>query len=267
MTGYIPTYDGKDLYKRISYEVGKTYTFYGILPDGFGFFRNLEDLLFHADKKSQNYKVYQIQVLGELHDRGITYVTNKFKLIKEVDISKIVTYDKYGNMVYYEHMGLYWEKEFDKGGNILHFRDRDSDEKYEYDEKGNWILYVSKSNGKRYEERRKYDGNGNCISLITSNGEEYNNEYGYDQNNRIIYQKYSTGSEVFLTYNEMGKCTFTTYKDKNGLFEISEEYDGNGNRIHYKDNRGYEQWYKYDKDGNWIGYRNNNGSSWTIAIE
>lgn len=40
---------------------------------------------------------------------------------------------------------------------------------------------------------------------------------------------------------------------------VIEEYDVNGNLIHYKDNDGEEEWYEYDPEGHEIYYRNNEG--------
>ena len=37
------------------------------------------------------------------------------------------------------------------------------------------------------------------------------------------------------------------------------KYDSNGNEIHYKDNRGYEDWSEYDAKGNKIYYKNKIG--------
>ena len=42
--------------------------------------------------------------------------------------------------------------------------------------------------------------------------------------------------------------------------EIIEEFDKNGNCIHYKDkNRGYEDWTKYDENNRIIYLKNNDG--------
>ena len=37
------------------------------------------------------------------------------------------------------------------------------------------------------------------------------------------------------------------------------KYDTNGNEIHYKDNRGYEDWSEYDAKGNLIHLKDNGG--------
>ena len=37
------------------------------------------------------------------------------------------------------------------------------------------------------------------------------------------------------------------------------KYDENGNKIHYKENNGYEEWYEYNSNGNEIHFKDNGG--------
>ena len=43
------------------------------------------------------------------------------------------------------------------------------------------------------------------------------------------------------------------------LDDCQVEYDNNGNLIHYKDSKGFEEWYDYDENGNLIHYKDSNG--------
>ena len=40
--------------------------------------------------------------------------------------------------------------------------------------------------------------------------------------------------------------------------ELYMEYDENNNLIHYKDSKGFEEWYEYDENGNCIHYKDSN---------
>ena len=56
-----------------------------------------------------------------------------------------------------------------------------------------------------------------------------------------IHEKYSTGYEEWRQY------------------EISREYDENGNKIYQRDSNGFEESWQYDDNGNVIHHRNSDG--------
>jgi len=54
-------------------------------------------------------------------------------------------------------------------------------------------------------------------------------------------------------------CKRFGYSEWSNRYEIWCEYDGKGNRIHWKDSDGYEVWYEYDERGNMIYSKDSDG--------
>lgn len=101
MIGYKATYGGKC--KNITYKFRKTYTFNGNLvmcQQGFHFCKELEHVFDYYELTEESIKVYKIEVLGKVINRENKAVTDKFRLIKKVDISEWVKYDKNNNLIY-----------------------------------------------------------------------------------------------------------------------------------------------------------------------
>lgn len=263
MKGYVSTHDGKDNFKRIIYKIGKTYKFDGFLFDAFHFYKNIEELLVYS-KPKKGFKVYEVEVLGEIHNGVISFVTNKLKVIGEANINDMVEYDDNGNIIRFLYKRYYWCQKFDKKGNLIYFADDYNEERYTYDEGGNCINY--KYSGDIYCEHWKtFDQNGNCISYLSANGYKINSQY--DSNNNLTYTKDSKDSEWWYTYDENGNCIYRFNKSKNGLLEQWHTYDNNNNCVYYRDSKDYKKWYTYDEKNNLIGFKDSNGESWNIIIE
>ena len=61
------------------------------------------------------------------------------------------------------------------------------------------------------------------------------------------------GKKVYKQVNVNGELLYKLVK----VYSIT-EYDSNGNKIHFKNSRDYENWCEYDSNGNKIHYKNNN---------
>ena len=146
--------------KELTYEVGKTYTFKGKLilcEQGFHVCRAPKDTLNYYDY-NKNFKLLEVEILGEVIESNNKLVTNKLKVLRVVperEMLKLlnikVKYDKNNNLIYYKSSDNYkeWYK-YDENNNIIHYRDSNGDEYWkEYDENNNLIFYKN-SNGDEY---------------------------------------------------------------------------------------------------------------------
>ena len=116
MIAYKATYNLKC--ETITYEVGKTYTFEGELKmceQGFHFCKNPKDTLSYYDY-NKDYKLMEIDVLGEMIDENDKSVTNKFKVLRIIDnkdeLSKLlnVEFDQNNNLIHYKNnINREWE--------------------------------------------------------------------------------------------------------------------------------------------------------------
>jgi YD repeat-containing protein len=135
---------------NLKYELGKVYTFEGelkICEQGFHFCKEMSDI-FHCYPPDS--LIYEIEVLGDILDRGPKSVTNKFRLVCLVD---------------------YPDRTFDANGNLTYFKDPCGQEYfYAYDSNGNLIY---KRYGTGYEYFYSYDSNGNMICQKDSQGDQY----------------------------------------------------------------------------------------------
>ena len=137
-------------------------------------------------------------------------------------------------------------------------------DKTEYDSKGNEI-YDKSADG--YEHWSIYDKKGHLFQM-KSTAKDLNDTiiktittYKTDARGNVIYSKDSFGNEQWTEYNKWNKITRT--KDNTG-YEILNEYDKKGNKIHTIMSRNSkkisETWYDNDDKGNIIHSRYADGS-------
>ncbi|MCK9272952.1 hypothetical protein M0P65_05385 [Candidatus Gracilibacteria bacterium] len=177
MIGYKATINGYCLNQL--YEVGETYTLDSKLimcEDGFHFYQDLYDI-FEYYPYNKNIKVFKVEPLGETINHYDKYVTNKLKILEEVDLSNMVL-EKYGAKIYFDNNRNLIKKEYSDGFWI----------KCEYDSNNN-LIRREYSDG--FWAKWKYDSNNNLIKLETSNG--FWRKYEYDSNNNFIKEEYGRG--------------------------------------------------------------------------
>jgi len=175
MIGYKATYNGYCLNQL--YKVGETYTLDGeleICKNGFHFCQDLIDV-FNYYSPNKNLKIFKVEALGDIDSREDKSVTNKIKILEEVNLSNLIVekynskkyfkkyFDDKGNYIKYETSSGFWERyEYDKNNNRIKYEGHD----------GSWIKY-------------EYDSNNNLIKEEYSNGNWY--KYEHDKNNNRIY--------------------------------------------------------------------------------
>ena len=175
---YKATYNGKC--RKLTYEIGKTYTYNGeisLCNSGFHFCNDFDSLLEYYPMKS-DLKIFEIEVLGEIIAEGNKSVTNILKVIKEIPLSdfkkelKNYEYDENNNLIHCKNSnGIEEWKEYDKNNNLIHFKDSNGIEYWnEYDKNNNLIHY---KDSKGNEEWKEYDENNNLIHYKNSNGYEW----------------------------------------------------------------------------------------------
>ena len=177
MIGYKATYNGYCLNQL--YEVGQTYTLDGKMKmcvRGFHFCQDLFDV-FKYYPYDKNIEVFEVESLGDVKNSEDKSVTNKIKILKEVDLKNMIV-EKYDKKRYFNSKGNYIKYETAHGYY----------QKLEYDKNDNCIKY---ENSENYWEKREYDSNSNCIKEEFSNGSWY--EYEYDENNNLIKTEYGKG--------------------------------------------------------------------------
>jgi YD repeat-containing protein len=138
---------------------------------------NLRDVNKYYSLNDKDTKVFEIEVLGEVIDEGNKSVTNKFKVVREIDRSE------------YKDLEVYPKFEYDKKNNLIKEKYSDGSWlKFEYDENNNLIKHEY-SNG--YFTKYKYDENNNKIKEEYSYG--FWMTYEYDKKNNLIKEKHSDG--------------------------------------------------------------------------
>jgi len=171
MIGYKATYNGKCFNYKL-YEVDQTYTLDGqlvICENGFHFCQDLYDVFsYYATNK--DLKIFKVEALGNIDTEGDKSVTDKIKILEEVDLSNMVL-EKYGSKKYFNNKGNYIKIENSDG----------SWAKREYDKNNNLIKEETSSGS---WEKWKYDENNNCIKFENSYGFCF--VYEYDKYNNLI---------------------------------------------------------------------------------
>jgi len=189
MIGYKATYNGKCLDQL--YEVGQTYTLDGELvmcANGFHFCKDLYDVFYYYHP-NKNIKVFKIESLGNVETIGDKSVTNKIKILEEVNLSNMIL-EKQNNKKYFDDKGNLIKDENTSGYWI----------KYEYNS-NNDLIKTEESSG--YWVKLEYDSNNNNISLEYSNGSWI--KYEYDLNNNRIKFESSDGALYKYEYDDNGK--------------------------------------------------------------
>ena len=127
--------------------------------------------------------------------------------------------------------------------------------------KGKVILEIIKArNNTMSEFTYKYDDKGNvvCIECIMSTGHRSYRYITYDENSNPVYERSCNKSgeivsEWWKEYDKNNNCIKYTTKDHNPNdlpeYEISYEYDNDGNMIHCKHSTGYEERHSIYADG------------------
>ena len=186
MIGYKATYNGMCLNQL--YKVGQTYTLEGELvmcEKGFHFCQNLYDV-FTYYLPYKDIKVFKVEALGNIKTISDKSVTDKIKILEEVNLSNIVVekngfkkhFDEKCNLVKREYTSGYWVTfEYDSNDNKI--KEEISD--------GSWIKY-------------EYDSKNNRVKEEFSNGDWV--KYEYDSNNNLIKCEESDGHWEKWEYNE-----------------------------------------------------------------
>jgi hypothetical protein len=246
----------------LKYEIGKTYTFNGnidLCQHGFYYCEELKDV-FSYYPPQPNLNVFKVEILGEVKKIKDKSVTDKLKIIEEVNISAWITFDERGNLVRNLN-GVETHRTYDERNNLICENSCAGEAIHKFDENNNHI-YSKFFDGS--EQWREYDTNNNQISFKNSNG--LVSKAKYDSNNNMIFEKGIHGGTTFRTFNEnnkeiysisMGTEKWYEYDENNHLIhficsdnlgrrqECWHEYEGD-NIICYKDLAGYEMRYKYD---------------------
>lgn len=238
--------DGKLWCMDAQYVIGETYTQSGKIEpcvNGLHYCENLLNIGYYYDYESPTI-ICEVEDLGSISiNRGAKTVTNKLKIIGEIEINKYpFKCDKYGNVIY--------KKDF--FGNESFYE-------YEYDNKGNMIC-------KKYPDGSghfyKYDGNSNIIYE-----KDYDNDgyfYGYDKNNNMVYKKYPDGDDEFWRYDENNNIIYKKHYDGEESY-YKHKYDKNNNKIYTKYPSGVECFWEYDSNNNMIYYRDENGNEFKMV--
>jgi len=214
-TGYKSTYDGicNGESSPLQYEIGKTYKFNGeikLCEKGFHYCNELKNVFNYYDI-NKDIKVFKVEILGEFIDGDDKSVTNKLKVIEEIDISEWQKYDERNNLIYCKNSVLEYWKKYDEKNNLIHYKDSNGIEYWKkYDEKNN-LIHCKDSSG--YEKWYQYDKSNNLIHYKNSSG--YEKWYQYDKNNNLIHYKNSNGIEYWNEYDERNNLIY--YKDSYGL--------------------------------------------------
>ena len=200
MIGYIVSYNGRD--NDIIYKVGGTYTYNGkisINSGGFLFYRYAKAILDTHDTHSPNFRVFRVEVLGEVLDVDDISITDKIKVLDMVSVSEYCSlfggiHDINGNKI----------KEVCPNGNVI---------RYEYDENNNRIkkIYLS---GKVHSYT--YNENNKLIQEIDVGGGVH--RYEYDQegsriketlDNKAVYTidiDYPSEDDEYMGIKKGDKC-------------------------------------------------------------
>jgi YD repeat-containing protein len=287
MRAYKASYSGKC--KKITYEVGKTYTFKGQIKmccDGFHFCINPQDVLTYYPY-NKDLVIFEIEVDGNYITQGDKSVTNSFKIIRKITEDEYPTlldiqvdskgnliwqkdrgyechykYDSDGNRIWSkDSCGCEWSYEYDSNGNLIWKRSSDFEWNFKYDSKGN-LIWRKDYSGNEVSYEYQYDLKGNKIWFKDSRGIEYS--YKHDSKGNLISEKNSSyGNEENYKYDSKGNLIWK----KNSSGEWNAKYDSNNNIIWEQYSNCLEYNYKYDSKGNLIWCKKSNGVEWSIEIK
>ena len=169
-TGFKATYDFICLNHK--FEIGKTYE----LPRtpvmckyGFHYCKNPINVLNHYSIQ-HNFKLLEIEDLGECIHSCDKSVTNKLRVIRE--IPKEEYYQLFGivnnELTIKRSYSFHMKHKYDQNNNLILYKNsNDYSVKYDYDQNNN-LIFIEDSNG--WWEKRKYDQNNNLIFIEDSNG-------------------------------------------------------------------------------------------------
>jgi len=169
----------------------------------------------------------------------------------------------------YEEAGLLERVEDSKGNYIRYFYDREGNrireevrdqdgelKRYidlEYDELNRLFRVINQGN---VLEERRYDGNGNLLSLTDANG--YSTSYDYDDLNRVIGVIYENGAATSYSYD--GHDNLTSVLDPEG-HRTSYLFDDLGNTLKRISPDTGPMSYTYDPAGNMRSKTDANGNT------
>ena len=156
MIGYKATENGKC--KDQLYEVGQTYNLDGKLimcKNGFHFCQDLYDVFEYYYPKKDT-KVFKVEALGEIKTEGNKSVTDKIKILEEVNLSNLIV-EKEGYKKHFDDKGNLIKQECSSGYFV----------EFEYDSNNNLI---KEEGAGGYWEKLEYDSNNNLIKTENSNG-------------------------------------------------------------------------------------------------
>jgi hypothetical protein len=160
-TGFKATYDFMCIDHK--FEIGQTYELPGTpIPCNYGFHYCIKpiDVIGYYPIK-HNFRLLEIEDLGESITEGNKTVTNKIRIVREVP--KEEYYSLFGivnnQLTTTDEFGYWAKRTFDERNNRIRYEDSDNYwMKYEYDENNNEI-YFENSNG----YWQKFDENNNEI--------------------------------------------------------------------------------------------------------
>lgn len=152
--GYKATYNYKC--RDQHFEIGKVYELEGepiMCVNGFHFCPNTSYVLWHCSYIPNDFKLLEVEALGDIVEEGGKSCTNKIKIIREVPMEE---WDFY--------------KDLPNGHCEIHYKDFDGSEYWnEYNEKGRIVHH---KNSKGYESWIEYNEKGNEIYYKDSDGVE-----------------------------------------------------------------------------------------------
>jgi hypothetical protein len=183
--GYKATYDY--ICRDHKFEIGQSYELQGTpIPCVYGFHycQNPIDVL-HYYPIQHDFRLLEIEDIGESITQGNKSVTNKIRIIREVP--KEEYYQLFGvvNNKLTISAGIFgaWERRtFDENNNEIFYQNSDGNwEKREYDERNNCIYYATLSG---FWIKREYDERNNEVRFENSSG--FWIKQTFDKNNRRI---------------------------------------------------------------------------------
>ena len=177
-TGFKATYDF--ICRDHKFEIGKTYELPGIpIPCKYGFHYCQDPInVLEYYSIQYNFRLLEIEDLGESITQEDKTVTNKIRIIREIPKEE-----------YYPLFGIV--------NNELKITTEDYWYKRKYDERNN-LISTSDSYGNW--ENQKFDERNNLIYYQNSNRTWQ--KYEYDERNNCTYSESSSGYHVFRTFDE-----------------------------------------------------------------
>ena len=204
-TGFKATYDF--ICRDHKFEIGKTYELPGIpIPCKYGFHYCQDPInVLEYYSIQYNFRLLEIEDLGESITQEDKTVTNKIRIIREIPKEE-----------YYPLFGIV------NNELTIHYKNG-SWEKCKYDERNN-IIYHEASDG--YCEKRSFDERNNCIYSENSTG--YHTKQTYDENNNLIYFENSNKFWEKYEYDERNNCI--RFEESSGFWE-KHTFDENNNLL------------------------------------